>query len=127
MNPNDFVRAGFVARRGWSEVILFEDEEFGEVVHDVERDGSDGPVTLTLAAGGSGPRIPAQDVAVFEVIREVAEGRFRGGERELGLADDGVGYVSDANNRDLLPPDVVARLEELRAEIVAGRIQVPFE
>jgi basic membrane protein A len=67
------------------------------------------------------------DVAVFEVIQEVAEGRFRGGERELGLADDGVGYVSDANNRDLLPPEVVARLEELRAQIVAGTIVVPSE
>ncbi len=67
------------------------------------------------------------DVAVFDVIREVAEGRFHGGERELGLAEDGVGYVYDDNNRGRLPPAVIRRVEALRADIVAGRIEVPWK
>ncbi len=65
------------------------------------------------------------DVAVLELSREVSEGRFRGGDREMGLAEDGIGIVLDANNRDLLPADLVARLDSLRADIIAGRIQVP--
>ena len=43
----------------------------------------------------------------------------------LGLAEQGVGYVYDDNNRALIPPEVHARLEQLRGEIVAGTIQVP--
>jgi len=65
------------------------------------------------------------DVAVFEVIREVAEGRFRGGDRELGLADDGVGYVADDHNRDRLPAAVIEQVEALRRDIIAGAIEVP--
>ena len=65
------------------------------------------------------------DVAVFEAIREVAEGRFRGGVRELGLAEGGVGYVYDDHNRKRIPDDVRARVEELRARIVKREIEVP--
>jgi len=67
------------------------------------------------------------DVAVFDVIRDVAEGRFHGGDRELGLAEDGVGYVYDHNNRDRIPPQVRRQVEALRADIVAGRIEVPWK
>lgn len=67
------------------------------------------------------------DVAVFDVIRDVADGTFHGGDRELGLAEDGVGYVYDGNNRDRIPPEVRAKVEALRAEIIAGRIEVPWK
>ncbi len=67
------------------------------------------------------------DVAVFDVIRDVADGQFHGGDRELGLAEDGVGYVYDANNRDRIPPDVRQQVEALRADIIAGRIEVPWQ
>jgi basic membrane lipoprotein Med (substrate-binding protein (PBP1-ABC) superfamily) len=33
--------------------------------------------------------------------------------------------VYDANNAKLIPPSVRARLEQLRQEIIAGRIVVP--
>jgi basic membrane lipoprotein Med (substrate-binding protein (PBP1-ABC) superfamily) len=33
--------------------------------------------------------------------------------------------VYDANNEKLIPPDVRARLEQLKQEIIAGRIRVP--
>jgi basic membrane protein A len=65
------------------------------------------------------------DVAVFEAIREVAEGRFHGGVRELGLAEGGVGYVYDDHNRKRIPDAVRARVEELRARIVKREIEVP--
>jgi len=67
------------------------------------------------------------DVAVVDAVRAVAERRFEGGLRELGLADDGVGFVADERNRRLLPPEVVAEARRLAAEIVAGRIEVPSQ
>lgn len=65
------------------------------------------------------------DVAVFEAVRWAKEGTFKGGVYELGLREQGVGYVYDANNNALIPSDVRARVEKLRDEIIAGRIKVP--
>jgi basic membrane protein A and related proteins len=65
------------------------------------------------------------DNAVYDAIRKVKEGRFSGGIYQYGLAESGVGYVYDKNNQRLIPPDVRARLEKLRQDIVAGRIVVP--
>ena len=71
--------------------------------------------------------IKGVDVAVIDVARAVVEGRFEGGVRELGLAEGGVGFVSDDRNRDRLPPEVVGRAREIAADIVAGRIEVPSQ
>jgi basic membrane protein A len=65
------------------------------------------------------------DNAVFDVIRRVKEGRFQGGIYQYGLAENGVGYVYDVNNEKLIPADVRARLESLKQDIIAGKIQVP--
>ncbi|CAN5864661.1 BMP family ABC transporter substrate-binding protein [soil metagenome] len=65
------------------------------------------------------------DNAVFDAIRRVKENRFKGGIYQYGLAEDGVGYVYDANNATMIPAGVRARVEALKADIVAGRITVP--
>jgi basic membrane protein A len=65
------------------------------------------------------------DVAVYDAIADVAAGRFRGGIRELGLADDGVGFVANADNAALLPAPIVARARAVIADIIAGRLEVP--
>ncbi len=65
------------------------------------------------------------DVAVFDAIKDLAAGKFRGGIHELGLAEDGVAFVTDDRNHVLLPAEVVTRVKKLAAEIIAGRIQVP--
>jgi basic membrane protein A len=67
------------------------------------------------------------DVAVLNTIRDELAGRFRGGVRVFGLADDGVGYVYDARNKALIPDVVRARVEQLRYEIIAGKISVPAQ
>ena len=36
-----------------------------------------------------------------------------------------MGYVYDEHNRALIPDSVRARVEQLKAEIIAGRIVVP--
>ncbi len=65
------------------------------------------------------------DTAVFESIRAVKENRFASGVQHLGLAEDGVKWVYDDNNKALVPDAVKARVDSLQAEIVAGRITVP--
>ena len=65
------------------------------------------------------------DNAVYDAIRRVKENRFAGGIYQYGLAEQGVGYIYDRNNQKLIPADVRARLEQLRQEIIAGRIVVP--
>jgi basic membrane protein A and related proteins len=65
------------------------------------------------------------DAAVYETIRRVKAGAFSGGVFWFGLAENGVGYVYDEHNRALIPDSVRARVEALKQEIIAGRIQVP--
>jgi len=67
------------------------------------------------------------EVAVFEAIKSETEGKWKGGIRELGLAEDGVGYVYDEHNMKLIPDKVYAKIEELKKEIIDGKIKVPFE
>jgi basic membrane protein A len=67
------------------------------------------------------------DNAVFESIRAVRQGSFRGGVQWFGLRENGVRYVYDEHNRALIPDSVRNRVEQLKGEIIAGRIQVPSE
>jgi basic membrane protein A len=65
------------------------------------------------------------DEAVFGAIQQTLNGTFRGGIYELGLAEHGVNFVLDGNNRALIPDSALARVEALRQDIIAGRIAVP--
>jgi hypothetical protein len=85
VDPSEFIGAGFLARTGWSDVILFEDEELGPVVHDVKRDRLGGQVTLSLTEGGSGPQMPAEDVAQFEIRFDYVRDALRELLKPLGL------------------------------------------
>jgi basic membrane protein A len=67
------------------------------------------------------------DVAVFEVIRDVVTDKFVGGVREFGLAEAGVKFVYDDNNRKLLPKSIVDRVNELATEVIEGQIEVPHK
>jgi len=67
------------------------------------------------------------DNVLYDVIDAVTRGEFRGGVHSYGLAEDGVGYVLDGNNRAQVPGDVEARVEAIRAQIIGGEIDVPTE
>ncbi len=67
------------------------------------------------------------DVAVFDTIRETVEGRWSGGVRVFGLAEEGVTWVYDDRNKARIPDPVKATVDSLRAEIVAGRIVAPTQ
>ncbi|HET9004264.1 MAG TPA: BMP family ABC transporter substrate-binding protein [Gemmatimonadaceae bacterium] len=65
------------------------------------------------------------DASVYDAIKRVKDGKFTGGIYQFGLAENGVGYVYDENNRKLIPDSVRTRLEGLREQIIAGKISVP--
>jgi basic membrane protein A len=65
------------------------------------------------------------DEAVYDAVASVQSGTFRGGVRQLGLAEKGVDYVYDERNRALIPPAARARVEALRDSIIRGLIAVP--
>ncbi|HEY0427967.1 MAG TPA: BMP family ABC transporter substrate-binding protein [Pyrinomonadaceae bacterium] len=64
------------------------------------------------------------DNAVYDVVKEVLGGDFKGGFHAFGLEKDGVAYAMDDNNKALIPPDVIAKVEEAKKKIVAGEIKV---
>lgn len=67
------------------------------------------------------------DVAVFDAIEDVIEGRFHGGMRVLGLKDHGVDWVHEGDHARGLPADVVTKVEALRERVARGEITVPIE
>ena len=69
--------------------------------------------------------IKGVNAAVYDAIARVEAGTFKGGVYSFGLAEGGVGYVYDDNNRALIPEAAHRRVEQLKAEIIAGRIKVP--
>jgi basic membrane protein A len=67
------------------------------------------------------------DVAVLDIVKDIIAGKFHGGLIELGLAEHGVGFVSDERNRAMLPIEVVEKVNALGEQIVAGKIEVPWQ
>lgn len=64
------------------------------------------------------------DIAVYDVVKEVKEGKFRGGFHSFGLDKDGVAYAMDENNKSLISPDAINKVEDAKKKIVAGEIKV---
>ncbi len=64
------------------------------------------------------------DLAVYETFKTAKEGIWKAGVRSLGVAEGGVGYSIDQNNRALITADMEKRLQQARVDIVAGKIKV---
>ncbi len=76
------------------------------------------------------------DVSVYLAIKAAVEGTFKGGNEVFGLDSSvtiggvtysGVGYALDEYNKDLVTPEMIAKVEEAKAKIVSGEIVVPTE
>src|SRR6267142_1848395 len=65
------------------------------------------------------------DGAIFSTIDEARAGKFTGGVKRFGLANKGIDYAVDQYNANILTAPVRQRVEELKAEIIAGKITVP--
>jgi basic membrane protein A len=64
------------------------------------------------------------DNAVYDIVKDVVEGKFAGGFHVFGLESDGVGYVMDQYNKDLVSPEAIKEAEEARQKIITGQIKV---
>ncbi len=63
------------------------------------------------------------DVAVYEAMQagpDLETGKFM----TLGLEESGVGYAMDENNADLVTEEMIARVEEAKAAIIDGSLDV---
>ena len=64
------------------------------------------------------------DLAVYNAFKTAKDGSWKAGLQVLGLAEEGVGYALDDHNRNLITPAMKSRLDQARADIIAGKIKV---
>jgi basic membrane protein A and related proteins len=64
------------------------------------------------------------DVAVFNAFDSVKNDKFEAGISVLGLAEGGVDYAVDENNKALITPEMQAAVDKAKADIIAGTVQV---
>ena len=65
------------------------------------------------------------DEAVFSTVADAQAGKFGPGVKRFGLANKGVDYSVDQHNDKILTAAVRKRAEEIKADIIAGKLQVP--
>ena len=65
------------------------------------------------------------DVAVFDVCKAVTGGTFKAGTTVLGLKEDGVGLSPMQYTKKDIPPATLARIDELKKQIIEGKIKPP--
>ncbi|MAW86732.1 MAG: BMP family ABC transporter substrate-binding protein [Phyllobacteriaceae bacterium] len=64
------------------------------------------------------------DVAVYNAFMDARNDSFSSGINVLGLAEGGVDYAMDEHNKDLVTEDMLKAVEDAKAKIIAGEIQV---
>jgi basic membrane protein A len=64
------------------------------------------------------------DLAVYNAMKDTQDGKFTPGLVALGVAEDGVGWALDDNNKPLITPEIQAAVEKAKADIVSGAISV---
>jgi len=64
------------------------------------------------------------DLAVYNAFKTARDGTWKPGLQVLGLAEDGVGYALDDNNKTLISAEMKQKLDAARADIIAGKIKV---
>jgi basic membrane protein A len=64
------------------------------------------------------------DLAVYDAFKHTQDGTWKGGVVSLGLMEDSVAYALDENNDKLVTPEMRAKVDQAKADIVAGKIKV---
>lgn len=65
------------------------------------------------------------DIAVFKTIEETKAGKFQSGATRFGLKDKGVDFAMDQHNEKILSADIKKKADDLKNEIMSGKIVVP--
>ena len=64
------------------------------------------------------------DVAVYLAFKTAKDGAWKPGLQVLGLSDGAIGYTIDQYNEKLITPEMRAKLDAARDDIIAGKIKV---
>ena len=64
------------------------------------------------------------DVAVYKAFDDAKNDAWTSGVQVLGLAEGGIDWALDENNEKLITPEMKASVDQAKADIIAGKIQV---
>jgi basic membrane protein A len=64
------------------------------------------------------------DVAVEKAFTDAKDGKWTSGVYSLGLAEDGVDWALDDNNKALITEEMKAAVDQAKADIISGKIVV---
>ncbi len=64
------------------------------------------------------------DVAVIDAFKDAKDGKFTPGVQALGLKEGGVAWAIDEHNRDIVTAEMEQKVEQIRAEIISGKVKV---
>ncbi len=64
------------------------------------------------------------DNVVYDVVKEVLDGKFQGGFHVFGLDKDGVAYTIDEYNKSLITKETIEKVEKAKKQIISGEIKV---
>ncbi len=65
------------------------------------------------------------DLAVYDTIKEAQKGNFQSGVHRFGLKDQGIDYAFDEHNKQILDAGIREKVNEIKRQIVSGKITVP--
>lgn len=65
------------------------------------------------------------DVVVFEAVRALKEGRFRGGHHSIGIAEGALSFTDMRHTRDAIPARVHFAIARARRLVIESRIALP--
>lgn len=64
------------------------------------------------------------DLAAYNSFKAVQDGTWKGGVASLGLKEGGVDWALDKDNEKLVTPDMKAKVDAAKADIISGKIVV---
>jgi len=64
------------------------------------------------------------DVVVHQAFSDAKAGTWKPGQLVLGLAENGVDVAIDEHNKNLLTPEMLARINQAKADIISGKLKV---
>jgi basic membrane protein A len=64
------------------------------------------------------------DVAAYDSFKAAKAGTWKAGITTLGLKEGGVDYAYDKYNEKLVTPEIKAKVDQAKADIIAGKIKV---
>ena len=64
------------------------------------------------------------DNCAYQAITSIVENTYTGENQLLGLKDGGVDFTTEGSNITI-PDNILQKLDEIRADIISGKIEVP--